>query len=314
MSSIAYGIGDWLRRLRENSAQDTLSEQRYQDQGGIGGSLRRFGGSLADSFAAGQAGQPENPASVPPPVVQPVGSDGIPALLRRPEPMPLEAYLAAAEQPAPQVAPEAPSAPVEAPRMNVTVNGREYNYLKGERAPSLFDRSEGPQVASAFGREYAPTGGSFSQMNPIDQSMKSLQQLQDEKAIADAQPAPEGFPGASVAEQRKIEEEIARKTAEQRARVGGELAIEQGKSGIRRNEQGQRRNDYEGAVQAEDEMYAQAIQAIEASPLAPEEKERRKALAATRYEGRKQLVKDSFGFGYGMAGAVSPASPYGSAQ
>lgn len=241
-NTLAERYKQWQDSIRQGAAQagrfvgdvgETVGDA-YSQGGLFGlpakpiiGAMESFGAGMRGEAMPGQDIELKQESLLPPAPrwaiedglklggVDAVGEDGVPENLRAPEGV------------------EAP-APAPAGRVQATINGKTYDYSGGKSGGA-------PQVStgSAFGQDYTPaSGGTFSQMNPIDQSMKSLAQLYDEQALAEAQPVPNApFPGATVGSMRKIEEEIARKAAEQRAKVGGELAVEEGKSRIRQNEQ-----------------------------------------------------------------------------
>jgi hypothetical protein len=202
-------------------------------------------------------------------------------------------------------------------RVNVTINGKTYDYSGGKNGGAPL---AGGQLGSLFGKpwtneatdqthEFAGEGnGSYSQMteNP---AMKSLGQLKDEQALADARPA--GDPdmaglGYTRGEARGLDYELERRRAQESDRVGAELRIAEGKAGIQDQQQGRRRDDYAGAVQAAEAKYNAYIADLEAQPnLSLEEKERLKGEAAARHATITQGIKDSFGVGLGMAGIVA---------
>jgi hypothetical protein len=222
-----------------------------------------------------------------------VGTDGIPEALRRPTGM---------NYPEPVAEPNG--------RVNVTINGKTYDYSGGKNGGAPL---AGGQLGSLFGKpwtneatdqthEFAGEGnGSYSQMteNP---ALKSLGQLKDEQAIADARPAAQG---GSVGEQRGIAQSIAQKQAEYDARAGAEVNAERGKSGVRLDEQAARRDAYESAVAEEINDYQAAKSAIEGrTDVDPEKKAAALAEVQARHEAQRQAIRESFGFGQNLGAAL----------
>lgn len=139
----------------------------------------------------------------------PMGEDGVPEYLRRPdslmpEPLPIEQHIQAAMPPPPATVEQSVAASEPQGRVQVSFGGKTYDYSNGRNGGAPL---AGGQLGGLFGREWSnqPSdqthefagegNGSFSQMNELPDSMKSIQQLTDERAIGDASPAA-GLPPA----------------------------------------------------------------------------------------------------------------------
>lgn len=205
---VFYSLGDWLRgqQSRGQRAAQSISRPRASLFENTmlptpSGALDLVGdavGGVASGFGrlTGQTAEPVEPG--------PVGSDGVPEMLRapdslRPDPM-LEIEKALAGRAfAPEIEPATVEQSVAASQpsgqVRATIGGKTYDYSGGRDggAPSLYDLNDGPQNASAFGQDYSPTGGSVSVMNENPQNL-SLGQLQDRTALERARPA--SVPGA----------------------------------------------------------------------------------------------------------------------
>jgi hypothetical protein len=193
--------------------------------------------------------------------------------------------------------------------VQVSFGGKTYDYSGGRDGGAPL---AGGQLGSLFGRpwtneatdqthEFAGEGnGSYSQMteNP---AMKTLGQLKDEQALADARPSAQG---GSVGEQRGIAQEIEKKRAEYEARAGAEVSAERGKSGIRLGEQESRRNDYENAIAEEVSNYQAARARIDASGADEERKAKAHADAQAMHDAQRQTIREAFGFGSNLGAAI----------
>lgn len=327
-NGVFYSLGEWLRK-QQGAAQKFAQSIPSAPTAGFEAAsdfMRPDRPSLFNDLRAGYQGAPAYGQDVQiGGNAGPVEADGTPSLLKRPDSLlsdqalELEKALAgrAFEQPPPpatveqSVAASQPSGHVRA-----TIGGREYDYSNGRRGGAPL---AGGTLGSAFGREWSnfPTdqthefagegNGSFSVMNELDPSMKTIGQLQDERGQADARPAiGSTIPGETAGEQRAR----AAQKAEADDRVSSALALERGKSGIRIEEQGIRAAAYQNAMDQEAAQYQQAVQAIQASALPDEEKARRVGEAQIRYDGAKQQIKESFGFGTGIGAAVRDYGSY----
>lgn len=316
MGGFAYGIGDWWRRLQENSAQEDEDALVFRSRGGFAGAIGRGLGSIRDDFnrglegpgdpvIAGQRqallsnamfGEPESRPTVPPPMPPPTPA-AEPAESSAPEASAMEAALTRGLQ---------RRAALEQPSRFANMQGQDLRnalgYSDDTAKVAAREAMVGPpETRSAFGQSYTPVsgGGGVSTFTNHESITDDLVRQMNDSQIAARTADPLGL----IADSRRAQ-------AEQAAKVGGALAIEQGKASIQDQQQQRRMAAYSAAIQEAEQTHAEVIARIEASALAPEVKEQRKAEAASRHAADTLRTKEAFGVGLGMAGLIAKPDAY----
>jgi hypothetical protein len=243
------GLGDWFSRLRNQSAPVSPAARYLPPQEDPAGDAF---GEFGRSFTAGAVGAPD-PAiqgqlsalknmgqPVAPPAPAPADTASLGSAMfgepsERPDANGFNAEAAAAALSRGTQRREAMSPG----RVNVTVNGKSYEYGGGQAggAPTLGGIGDklGEQwsnVVSDQTREFSQPGlgnGSFSQLTELDPSMKTIGQLQDERALADARPTGDPL-GYTRGDMRGLDTTLQTKMADEQARGAAQVGVARAKS------------------------------------------------------------------------------------
>ena len=324
IAAVSHEVGDWIRRLTDNSMAEQAELEAYQAQGGLPGQIGRLADSVGSSFSAGLHGQPDpviegqrqalraQTAPTAPAASEPadmgVAPDGIPNAIRAPEVEGLTAAPAAAAltrglQRRAYLNHPSPAAGLEGQALREAAG---YRDMTNEVGNSL-----GPRETRYFkGQAYTPAlgGGGVSTFETPDSVREQLVRDADETRLVRSIEDPDNL--GTVQRKADIERSSLEQLESHRSRLAKEL--ESHRSGLI---DGRSAQTVQRAMEQLDEIEAQELNLFRKDPrfvqLTPAQVEYAEArLRADQLRERAKLRFAALGGTDGISQYLRQQSPF----